>query len=137
MAAFVTGLQEGSHDSPKHEMVWYPIVISLGVGIAILGLWSMLLARRQVPELTAGLASMRFHLTAEILTGALLIIAGVASRAGVAWAPPVAAAALGAALYSTINSPGYYADRGEKALVVMFAVLAVLIAGAIVVVAMT
>lgn len=70
MAAFVTGLQEGSHDSPKHEMMWYPIVISLGVGIAILGLWSMLLARRQVPEVRAGLASMRFHLAAEVLTGA-------------------------------------------------------------------
>lgn len=115
-------------------MLWYPIVVAALMGVALLGLWASLVARRAVPELTAGLPSIRFHIGAEVVTAATLL-------AGAAWlmvgdgpaARLVAAASLGAVAYSTINSPGYYADRGERAVVLMFGVLAILALSAIVV----
>jgi hypothetical protein len=45
----------------------------------------------------------------------------------------VASASLGAITYSTVNSPGYYADRGDRPVVVMFGVLTVFAVSAIVV----
>jgi hypothetical protein len=112
-------------------LLWYPIILSLVIGLAMLGVWAMLLARGEVAGLSDGSRAIRFHLAAEGLTAVLLIGAAVALMVGVSWAGPVAAVGLGAALYATINSPGYYADRGERAFVVMFLMLAVLVAGAI------
>lgn len=42
------------------------------------------------------------------------------------------AASLGASACSTVNSPGYYADRGNRTVVAMFGVLAILTVTAIV-----
>ena len=41
----------------------------------------------------------------------------------------VSALALGALLYTTVDSPGYYADRGDRTTVAMFAVLTAATAG--------
>lgn len=109
---------------------WFEIV----VGIAIIGLWVTLLATRQVPQVPAGNRDIWFHLTAELLTAALLVGAGIwlltthAARAGV-----LSSLALGALLYTTVNSPGYYADRDDWPTVMMFVVLAATTATAAVV----
>lgn len=98
--------------------------LQIGVGVAIVGLWTMLLATRQVPQIPAGNRDIWFHLTAELLTAALLIAAGAwLLSTGTDAARLLSAFALGALLYTTINSPGYYADRGEWPTVAMFAVL--------------
>lgn len=110
----------------------YVITLSLGVGVAVLGLWTMLVLRRQVPELEAGVPSIRFHIAAEAGMAVLLVAGGLALLADVAWGPPLAAAALGAALYSTVNSPGYYADKRLWPAVAVFLVLAALIGVAVV-----
>lgn len=114
-------------------MEWFPIGVGLLVGVLMLGVWIVLLARHQVVEVRDGSKAIRFHLVAEWLTAGLLLVGAAALWIGISWAGPLLATALGAALYTTINSPGYYADRGERAPVVMFIVLAVLIASAIVV----
>lgn len=102
-------------------VAWFAIA----TGVAIAGLWTMLLATRQVPELVAGRRDIRFHLGAELLTAALLVGAGVALLvAGGATARLLAGVASGALLYTTINSPGHYADVGQWQVVAMFAVLA-------------
>jgi hypothetical protein len=109
-------------------MLWYPILICGLMGIAVFGLWGVLLARRAVPELNAGLPSIRFHIAAELLTAAALVASAAWLASG-----DSAEARLGAITYSTVNSPGYYADRGERPVVVMFGVLTVLAVSAIVV----
>jgi hypothetical protein len=115
-------------------MLWYPILICGLMGIAVFGLWGVLLARRAVPELNAGLPSIRFHIAAELLTAVALVASAAWLAAGdSAEARQVASASLGAITYSTVNSPGYYADRGERPVVVMFGVLTVLAVSAIVV----
>ena len=109
----------------------YVIGVSLGVGTAIAGLWAMLIGRHQVPELEEGKPSIRFHIAAELLTAGLLLVAGLGLWNDASWAPTLAAAAIGAAMYSCIASPGYYADRGQWGLVAMFAALATLLAVAL------
>lgn len=108
-------------------MLWLPIGISLLMSVALFGLWGVLLARRAVPELSQGLPSIRFHIGAELVTAACLLASAalLASADG----PAVrlfATASLGAIAYSTVNSPGYYADRGNWAIVGMFGLLFVL-----------
>ncbi len=100
---------------------WFEIV----TGVAIAGLWAMLLTTGQVPELTEGRRDILFHIGAEFLTALLLIVAGIAIlTVGSQVATVFAALAAGSLLYTTINSPGYYADLGEWAVVAMFMVLA-------------
>lgn len=97
----------------------------------MLGLWTLLVVRGEVPELTEGRPSIRFHLAAEVLTAVALLAAGIGLATDASWAPLVASGALGMALYSCVASPGYYADRGERGPVVMFTVLAAVVAVAI------
>jgi hypothetical protein len=117
--------------APDDADMPYVIGVSLGVGTAIAGLWAMLIGRHQVPELEAGTPSIKFHVAAELMTAVLLIAAGIGLWIGAGWATTLAAGAIGAALYSCVASPGYYADRGQWALVAMFAVLAVLLSVAL------
>lgn len=93
------------------------------VGVAIAGLWTVLLATGQVPEVDEGRLDIWFHLAAELLTAALLVAAGAALLRRWARGRLLAAVALGALGYTTVNSAGYYADAGDWAMVGMFAVL--------------
>lgn len=103
------------------------------VGVGMVGLWVVLLAAGEVPEIPAGQRAIWFHIGAEVITGALLIIAGwTLLRRGDARSRLLSAFALGALLYTVVNSPGYYADRGAWALVVVFIVLALCAAAAFV-----
>ena len=108
-------------------MAWYPILVSAVVGVAVIGLWGALIVRRAVPELADGLASIRFHIAAEVLSATALLVSAVwLSVADSPTARLVTCGALGAIAYSTVNSPGYYADRGNRPVVAMFGVLTLL-----------
>jgi hypothetical protein len=115
------------------RMAWYVIIVTLAVGVAMVGLWVVLIARRQVPELAEGKPSIRFHIAAELFTAALLVTGGIGLWVASEWAPTLTAAAIGAAIYSCIASPGYYADRGQIGPVAMFGVLVVFLTSALVV----
>ena len=98
---------------------WFLMV----VGATITGLWLMLLMTGQVPEIETGDRDIWFHLVAELVTAQLLITAGVLSLRRTITGDRLAGIALGALLYTTINSAGFYADQGEWAAVGMFGVL--------------
>jgi hypothetical protein len=108
---------------------WFEVV----VGVAILGLWTALLAAGQVPEIEAGQVDIWFHLAAEVLLAGLLIAGGTALLRRTARGPLLSGLALGALAYSAINSPGYYAGQGELAMVGLFAVVVLATAGSVVV----
>ena len=112
-------------------MDWFVIGVSIGVGLSIASLWSTMLLGRRIPELAEGLPSIRFHLTAEFLASIGLLIGGIGMLLNTSWGTVVAAVSLGAALYSTINSPGYYADRRQMPIVLVFLGLALIIGAAI------
>ena len=98
---------------------WFQVV----TGVSIAGLWGMLVATGQVPEIDQGRVDIWFHLAAELLTAGLLVTAGVAVLRRSSRGRPLAAVALGALAYTTINSPGYYAESGDWAVVGLFALL--------------
>jgi hypothetical protein len=89
---------------------WFQVV----VGAGILLLWPVLIVAGEVPELEAGQRDIWFHIAAEVVTGALLVVGGTSLlRGGATGARVVSAVALGALLYTGINSAGYYAELGQ------------------------
>ena len=109
---------------------WFQIV----VGVAIIGWWAVAAVTNGIVELNEGRIDILFHIVAELVMAALLIIAGVSIRRNgrTVATTLVSGLALGTLLYSSINSPGYFAERGEWWLVGMFAVIAGATVGAVV-----
>lgn len=102
-------------------------VLELVAGAGIIGLWTMLLLRRQIPEIEAGDIAIWFHIVAEYLIGVALVVGGLLLLLGDDAPTRVfAGAAAGGMVYSTINSPGYYAREGQWGLVAGFGVLTLL-----------
>ncbi len=107
---------------PTHRMAaWFQIA----VGVAIVGWWAVAAATNGIVELNEGRTDIVFHIAAELVMAGLLIVAGVAlRRRGRTRATTMTSGlALGTLLYSTVNSPGYFAERGEWWAVGMFAVI--------------
>jgi peptidoglycan/LPS O-acetylase OafA/YrhL len=89
---------------------WFQVV----VGAGILLIWPVLVAAGEVPEIAAGQRDIWFHMTAEAVVGASLLAGGsMLLRRRSIGARIVSAFALGALLYTGINSAGHYADLGE------------------------
>ena len=98
---------------------WYGI----SVGTLIILQWVFFLATGSVPEFQTTAWAIGFHMTAELLLALALMISGVAALQAKPWGAGTLLAALGMAIYSEINSPGYFAQLGQWALVAMFGVL--------------
>jgi hypothetical protein len=98
-------------------------VFMLVVGAAIITFWGVSVTAGRVPELAAGQRAIRFHIAAEIAVAAALVVAGVAVLTRVGPYELLAAATLGALLYTTLNSAGYYVDHRDPAMLGMFAVV--------------
>jgi hypothetical protein len=103
-------------------------VSEIAIGAAVVLLWSMLIATHQVPEIEAHDRAIWFHLVAEFALGLFLVASGAAVLVAGATVTnrALAAAAAGGLVYSTVNSPGYYAQQGRWMMVGAFGVLAAL-----------
>ncbi len=99
------------------------IAFSILVGIAILAVWLLLYLTNSIPELETEPIRIGLHLAAELATGAALLAAGIGFWRNARWAPRLHWLAMGALLYTLIQSPGYYAQMGEYAMVIVFAIL--------------
>ncbi len=98
---------------------WYGIV----VGLMMVVMWVFLLASGQVPELQTEPLSIYAHLVAEFATAILLVVAGIGLLKNSQRAKKTYLVAVGMLVYSVVVSPGYYAQRGEWAFVVMFGII--------------
>lgn len=98
---------------------WYGII----VGILIILQWIFFLATGSVPELETARWEIAFHISAELLLALALLTGGIAVLKSMRWGEKVLLLALGMAIYSEINSPGYFAQLGQWPLVAMFGVL--------------
>lgn len=107
-------------------------IFLIAIGMLIIGMWTALLLSKKVEDLETNRWGMTFHILSEFLTGMLLIVAGTSSILDARWSTEVSLVALGMLMYTIINSSGYYAQKGEKAMVFMFAFLGVLTVIAIV-----
>jgi hypothetical protein len=100
---------------------WYGI----GVGTLIILQWIFFVATSAISEIQRTPWAIGFHLMAELLLASSLMISGIATLRLKPWGEKVLLVALGMAIYSEINSPGYFAQLGQWALVGMFALLLV------------
>jgi hypothetical protein len=98
---------------------WY----SISVGSLILLQWIFFLATGSVPELQTAPWEIGHHIAAEFLLAGTLLVGGIATMRSKPYGWKILLVALGMAMYSEINSPGYFAQLGQWALVGMFAVL--------------
>lgn len=98
---------------------WYGII----VGVLIILQWIFFLVTGAVPELQKTPLAFGFHISAELLLALALITGGIALLRSTSWGKKTLLVALGMAIYSEINSPGYFAQLGQWAFIVMFAVL--------------
>jgi hypothetical protein len=107
---------------------WYGIVVA----VLVVGQWAFLLASGNVPELRDAPREIAFHIAAELLMALVLLVGSVGLLRSWSWAAVVYLVGAGMVVYSVINSPGYFAQRGTWVLVAMFMVLLVLTVAAIV-----
>jgi len=108
---------------------WYGIVVGALMG----AWWAIDLSGGALDRPDRSRAEMELHLAAEFLTALALVASGIALLAAGDAAVPFAAAACGMLLYTVIVSPGYFMARREYAPAALFAVLAVLTVGALLV----
>ncbi|MFW9820680.1 MAG: hypothetical protein ACFFE5_13810 [Candidatus Thorarchaeota archaeon] len=97
----------------------YTIIIGLG----IIGLWTMLVLTKQVPELKTEPIAIKFHITAEMIMGLLSLLSGIFLFLDVSWAPYFFILAMGLVIYAVINSAGYYGQRKKWPFVIMFGII--------------
>lgn len=101
------------------------------VGVAVAGLWVVLLTTGQVPEVVEGRVDIWFHIAAELVMAGLLIGAGAALLRRAPHSALLSALALGWLGYSAVNSPSYYAQTGDWAAVGMFGLVLAATTGAL------
>ncbi len=96
---------------------WYALV----VGALMIVQWVFFIIAGQVPELQTEPLRIAFHLAAEGVTAMLLILAGVGLLRSRRWSRGLGLVAFGSLVYTSIVSPGYFAQLGQWPLVAMFA----------------
>lgn len=106
-------------------------IYSVLIGSFMIGFWVFALSTNQIPpEEKPWLIT--FHVLAEFSTAILLIVSGAGLWFGSKWARMLSPLALGLLLYAVINSPGYYAQKNNLPMVVMFILLILLTIAAVV-----
>jgi hypothetical protein len=101
----------------------FPAWYGISVGILILLQWVFFLVTGSVPELQTAPWEIGHHMAAELLLAVGLLTGGIMTLRSMQPGWKILLAALGMAIYSEINSPGYFAQLGQWALVGMFAIL--------------
>jgi len=103
----------------------FPAWYGIGVGALIILQWIFFLATNSVPQLETAPWEIGHHIAAELLLASTLLAGGIAALRSFPWGKQILLVALGMAIYSEINSPGYFAQLGQRPLVGMFAVLVI------------
>ncbi len=104
----------------------FPAVFAIVVGVGMIGQWIMSYAAKKIPELQTEPYRILFHITGEMATAALLIVAGMSLLLMLPWAPVVFLVAVGMLFYTAIVSPGYFAKKGQWVWVLIFGILIIL-----------
>ncbi|MDW7674260.1 MAG: hypothetical protein SCK28_06990 [Bacillota bacterium] len=108
------------------KLVKIAAVYSIIVGVSIIGIWAMLYLNNEIPELNITPIAITMHLAAEILTALLLIVGGIGLLLKRWWGYQIYLFSMGMLVYTLIQSPGYYAEKGNLAFVIMFAVILII-----------
>lgn len=101
-------------------------IYSIFIGISVISMWGVILSGQVVPE---GPIEMSFHLFSEFLMAVLCIVSGILMLKRKAVGRLLNIAGLSMVIYSVLNAAGYYGEKGETPMLVMFGVLFVFTTG--------
>jgi hypothetical protein len=106
----------------KRSAAIYAIV----VGVSIIAWWSFFLTTGPMPEMVTVPITAWLHITAEITTGLGLLVSGAGLLLNRGWARGAFLVSIGMLLYAAIQASGYFAQAGQLALTLMFAIFLLL-----------
>jgi uncharacterized membrane protein len=95
---------------------------SILLGLSVIIMWIQIIMNESIPE---GKTEMSFHLFSEFLMALLCLLSGFLLIRQKPKGQITNATAHAMVLYSLINAIGYYAERNEKNMVVLFIILAI------------
>jgi len=98
---------------------------SMLVGLSMIAMWSTFYFTNAIPELKTEPIRVSLHITAEIATGVCLITGAFGLYRNREWGVKAFLVSMGMLLYTSIVSPGYYAQKGVTEFVLMFAIITV------------
>ena len=101
-------------------------IFSLIVGIGMIGQWLASYILKQIPELETEPIRIWFHIAAEMGTAIILIISGIGLLTQMNWGGNTFLIAVGMLFYTSIVSPGYFAQKGQWAWLAMFSAIIIL-----------
>lgn len=104
----------------------FPAIFSIVVGAGMIVQWGLSYFSRQIPELETEPIRIWFHITAELITAAILITAGIGILIGREWGQTLYFVSAGMLFYTAIVSPGYFAQKGQYSWLFMFGAILVL-----------
>lgn len=92
-------------------------IYSIFIGLAVIGLWVMILATGSITE---GSVEMTFHLISKFSMATLSIIAGILLLLKSHGGFYLTFTSLGMIIYSVLNAAGYYGQRNDLAFLMLF-----------------
>lgn len=98
-------------------------VLSIIIGTGMIILWIMLFLTGQIAELQTEPVRIMMHIAGEIITAVLLVSSGILYLKGISGAGRIMLFAQGMLTYTLIVSPGYYAQKGNIPMIIMFGIL--------------
>jgi hypothetical protein len=101
-------------------------VFAIFVGLGMIVQWTVSYVAGQIPELETEPIRIGFHVAAEMVTALALIVSGIGSLYGAPWTRTLYPLSIGMLLYTSVASPGYFAQRGKPAWVFLFGALVLL-----------
>jgi len=110
-----------NHVRIKNVAAAYSVV----VGLSMIAMWSSFHLTNAIPELKTEPIRVSFHIAAEVATGVCLIAGAFGLYRNKDWGVKAFLVSMGMLLYTSIVSPGYYAQRGVMEFVLMFAIITV------------
>lgn len=101
-------------------------IFSLVVGGGMIVQWTLSYLSKKISELKTEPIRLAFHLAAEMVTAICLITAGSALLLGAAWGGELFLVSMGMLFYTSIVSPGYFAQKGQWYWLAMFSTIIIL-----------
>ena len=101
-------------------------IYSLIIGIGIIGLWTMLILTKQVPERKTEPIAIGFHIVVENIMGILALVSGIILLLDLAFGSLLFILSSGLVIYAVINSAGYYGQRNQWPFVGMFGAILII-----------
>lgn len=87
-------------------------IYSFLTGISMFVVWGIYFAAGKVMGVEPEPLGLSFHIAAELMTGATMIVAGLGLFGGRPWAPGAYFMGLGMMIYAVVNAPGLYIGKG-------------------------